>query len=305
MAARFAPPPRTPSPKIRIHRSQSFDSPSSRISVTPIDDSPYSKSTGSIAKPLPRYNALQAAEQAMVIGRNKVMLHTNLSDDSLISDSSSAASSPTDGSENGSQFGLFTSGSPVPPSPSPSPQVESMRKGSAARSSRPSSINTRPATLPSPPEILSSSLAIYQDTSVPMHDPWLVRMVLDLYDTRGFDWTVIADMVERMWGFRAGAGVGVVVASVVRWLVFGFPLSPSCSFLPRSSSFLSGLRSLARTFLSRPYRCCISSPLALSSQIKSRPGAKAAAALHPAGYTWQAMNGRDSAMVNNHPNGVR
>lgn len=195
------PPPRTPSPKIRIHRSQSFDSPSSKVSVTPIDDSPYSKSTGAITKPLPRYDAVRAAEQAMV-SRNRVLLQTKMSDESLMSDassaSSSAASSPISDSEDGSQFGLFSSGSPELPS-APSPPVRQSARH------RPADINTTPDALPQPPQILSSSLAIYQDTSVPMFDPWLVRVVLDMYDVRGFDWMMIAEPIERMWGFRTSS----------------------------------------------------------------------------------------------------
>ena len=35
-----------------------------------------------------------------------------------------------------------------------------------------------------------------------MYDPWLVRVVLDMYDVRGFDWTMIAEPIERIWGFR-------------------------------------------------------------------------------------------------------
>ncbi|KAF2246986.1 hypothetical protein BU26DRAFT_506291 [Trematosphaeria pertusa] len=202
MAARAQPPPRTPSPKIRIYRSQSFDSPSSRVSVTPIDDSPYSKSTGAIAKPLPRYDAVHTAEQD-VLGRSKVILQTKMSDDSLMSDassaSSSAASSPTSGSAEGPRFGLFSSSSPnLPLAPSP-PLPHAQAR------SRPANINTVPAALPPPPEILSSSLSIYQDTSVPMYDPWLVRVVLDMYDVRGFDWTMIAEPIERIWGFRTSS----------------------------------------------------------------------------------------------------
>ncbi|KAF2642110.1 hypothetical protein P280DRAFT_397653 [Massarina eburnea CBS 473.64] len=211
MAARFLapqPPPRTPSPKIRIHRSQSFDSPSSRISVTPIEDSPYSKSTGSIALYIPRYDALSAAEQGMIVGRSKVMLHTNPSDDSLMSDTSSSATSatssvansPTQSHKHGAQFGLFAASTPIIPSPSPSstssppPKNESMRP--KTWSHRPANIDTKPPNPPAP------SLALYQDESTPMYDPWLVRVVLDLYDIRGFEWTVIADMVGKMWGFR-------------------------------------------------------------------------------------------------------
>jgi len=198
MAALLSAPPRTPSPKIRVHRSQSFDSPSSRISVTPIDDSPYSKSTGSITIPkfLPHYDAVKAAEHA-VSTRNRVTLQTKMSDDSLMSDASSSASSSVAGSptesDDGSQFGLFASGSPAIPSLSPQ---------DAGPRHWPANINTAPAEVPPPPQILSSTLSVYQDMSTPMYDPWLVRVVLDMYDVRGFDWTMIAEPIERIWGFR-------------------------------------------------------------------------------------------------------
>lgn len=184
MSTRCTLPPRTPSPKIRIHRSQSFDSPSSRFSITPIDDSPYSKSTSAISKPLPRYNA-----------RRPTLLHTKMSDDSLQSDvSSSSSASPT--SPASESFALF-SGSPAPTSDSPRLQ----------RKSRPANVTTKPDTMPPPPEILSSTLAfsIYQDPTVPMYDPWLVRVVLDMYDIRGFDWMTIAEPIERIWGFKTSS----------------------------------------------------------------------------------------------------
>ncbi|KAF3040176.1 hypothetical protein E8E11_004655 [Didymella keratinophila] len=92
MAALLAAPPRTPSPKVRIRsQSFSFDSPSSitRLNAsTPIEESPFSKSTGSINinKTVPQHHVL-------------LPLRTKMSEESL-SDSSSAmsistASSPT------------------------------------------------------------------------------------------------------------------------------------------------------------------------------------------------------------------
>ncbi|KAF2442664.1 hypothetical protein P171DRAFT_474072 [Karstenula rhodostoma CBS 690.94] len=196
--ARFFAPPRTPSPKIRIHRSQSFDSPSSRISVTPIDDSPYSKSTSAISKSLPRYDALGAVEHA-ITARNPMVLHTKMSDESMLSSaSSSVSSSPTSDNET---FGLFSE-SPAAPSPVPvTTRVHTQRRA------RPSNVNTKPDVMPAPPEIFSSSLAlsIYQDPTVPMHDPWLVRVVLDMYDIRRFDWMMIAEPIERIWGFKTSS----------------------------------------------------------------------------------------------------
>ncbi|KAF1976270.1 hypothetical protein BU23DRAFT_551733 [Bimuria novae-zelandiae CBS 107.79] len=200
MATRCTLPPRTPSPKIRIHRSQSFDSPSSRISVTPIDDSPYSKSTSAISTPFPRYDALGAAGHA-IASRHRVVLHTKMSDESMLSRvSSSDASSPLSDGE-AEAFGLF-SGSPRAPSPAPTPAATRRQ-----RKPRPANVNTTPDIMPPPPEILSSSLALsmYQDPTVPMYDPWLVRVVLDMYDIRGFDWTMIAEPIERIWGFKTSS----------------------------------------------------------------------------------------------------
>ncbi len=206
MAARLAAPPRTPSPKIRIHRSQSFDSPPSAISVTPIDDSPYSKSTGCIVlpKPLPRYDALQAAEHPPT-ERSRV-LQAKMSDDSLMSDassvSSSAQSSPREGSERASHFALLSASPSLPASASPSPS------GMRARQAVPNDA-------PSPPEIPSLSSAIYQDMSTPMYDPWLVRVVLDMHDVRGFDWTIIAEPIDRIWGFKTSSAevLGILSAN--------------------------------------------------------------------------------------------
>ncbi|CAI6336563.1 unnamed protein product [Periconia digitata] len=215
MAAATHPPPlRTPSPKIRVHRSQSFDSPTSRVSITPIEDSPYSKSTGTITQLPPHYDTLQTLSQ-----RSKAVLRTKLSKDSFLSDSTSSAdstasSSPTEGEStdgDGAQYRLFSSGSPAPPSPSPSspsPQIQPMRPALRARHLDIGTPRFQTMPLPQPSSVSSSSgmfasaLSMYQDVSVPMYDPWLVRVVLDLYDIRGFEWTVIAEMVLRMWGFR-------------------------------------------------------------------------------------------------------
>jgi hypothetical protein len=46
---------------------------------------------------------------------------------------------------------------------------------------------------------------LYQDTSFPMYSPWLVRVVLDMYDVRGLDWMEIADPIERVWGVQTSS----------------------------------------------------------------------------------------------------
>ncbi|PSN74943.1 hypothetical protein BS50DRAFT_581694 [Corynespora cassiicola Philippines] len=210
MAALHAP-PRTPSPRLHIHRSQSFsfDSPSSRISCTPIDESPYSKSTSAIhARSLPRYDTLKAAEQGLTMPLPKVMLHTKMSEDSIMSDvsseSSSAASSPTSTASEDEGFGLFhssssSSSSSGAPSPSQSPASD--------RSASPS--NTTPTAMQSPLSnmLVPGGLQMYQDadSTATMYDPWLVRVVLDMFDARGFTWMNIAEPIERIWGFRTSS----------------------------------------------------------------------------------------------------
>lgn len=183
-------PPRTPSPKVRI-RSQSFDTPSSRFSVTPIEDSPCSKSTSAICKPLPRHDVLRAAEQGEIQQVNVLLpLHTKMSDESIMSeassDSSSDSSSPTD-----FEMDLdFMEDSPRLPTlnerqrPHPLAFCQSINYDEVAPAEEP----------PSP--------FLYQDTAYPMHSPWLVRAVLELYDIRGLDWMTIAEPIERIWGVK-------------------------------------------------------------------------------------------------------
>jgi hypothetical protein len=38
-----------------------------------------------------------------------------------------------------------------------------------------------------------------------MYAPFLVRVVLDLYDVRGLAWQNIAEPVERIWGVRTSS----------------------------------------------------------------------------------------------------
>jgi hypothetical protein len=185
-------PPRTPSPKVRI-RSHSFDSPSSRISVTPIEDSPYSKSTGSI-KTLASYDAIKAAAQGALRPANVLLpLNTKLSDDSILSDTSSApssvASSPTDSESN---MDLCAD------SPSPSPSKEQQRPHPLAFAQSVDYNDDQVAEAPMSP-------FVYQDTSFPMYSPWLVRVVLDMYDVHGLDWMSIAEPIERVWGVQTSS----------------------------------------------------------------------------------------------------
>ncbi|KAI8932720.1 hypothetical protein NX059_010211 [Plenodomus lindquistii] len=181
-------PPRTPSPKVRI-RSLSFDSPSSRISVTPIEESPFSKSTGSIAT---RSMLKKAAMGHDPIHSVNVLLplHTKMSDESILSDASSAsssvASSPTDSESN---MELCAD--------SPSPSVERERPHPLAFA--------QTIDYSEPTTEQQASPFLYQDTSYQMYSPWLVKVVLDLCDVRGLDWMSIAEPVERIWGVKTSA----------------------------------------------------------------------------------------------------
>ncbi|ORY16376.1 hypothetical protein BCR34DRAFT_103619 [Clohesyomyces aquaticus] len=217
----LAPPPRTPSPKIRIHRSQSFDSPSTRFNpITPIDESPCSKSLDAlIAKPLPTYSVLARK--------------SSMSDEEILSDCDSSSSSAMSSIQNSPQSMASPTaersspGFPFPSAPSP-PLSHSMSMSDAhstlprqlapyppSRFSLPNSnpnLNANP--LPTLSESVESPLLpppsllpfqIPSSSTSPTYDPWLVRVVLDMFDVRGFDWMSIADLVERVWRRRTSS----------------------------------------------------------------------------------------------------
>jgi hypothetical protein len=58
-------------------------------------------------------------------------------------------------------------------------------------------------------------MSIYQDPSTSMYDPWLVRVVLDMFDLKGLDWMTIAEPIERIFGFRTSSGevMGILSAN--------------------------------------------------------------------------------------------
>ncbi|CBX99585.1 hypothetical protein IAQ61_005162 [Plenodomus lingam] len=232
-------PPRTPSPKVHI-RSQSFDSPSSRISITALEETPFSKSTGSLAmKSLPGEAAVierETIQSTSVL----VPLHTKMSAESILFDDLSAASSspssvagsPTHSApESESNMGLCTDVSPSPsPEPSPSLPVEPKRKRERRRERERERERPHPLTFAQPshyhyhynnnpvqphhhkqhhkqqtPHHAASSVFLYQDPRYPMYSPFLVKVVLDLWDLRGLDWMSIAEPVQRIWGIRTCA----------------------------------------------------------------------------------------------------
>ncbi|KAF1364458.1 hypothetical protein EJ07DRAFT_99940 [Lizonia empirigonia] len=183
MAALLAAPPRTPSPKVRIRsQSFSFDSPSSIIRLnasTPIDDSPYSKSTGSInfAKTVPQHHVL-------------LPLKTRMSDESM-SDTSSAMSISPASSPTKSEYDMRLQDLP-----------EGNLLAKRARLSPPR-IELPPTDLP----IESGPISpfAFQDAAFPMTSPWLVRVVLDLHDVHGLSWMDIGDAVGRVYGVQTGS----------------------------------------------------------------------------------------------------
>jgi hypothetical protein len=184
-------PPRTPSPRVRI-RSLSFDSPSSRVDITPIDDGPLSKSTGSLIT-LSSYDAIKAAAQEAIRSvRMLLPLNTKMSDDSILSDVSSPASSAS--SSPSSAGGGIELSSPPPPPQSRRQRPRPHPLQSAQHTSRENDV------VPGP-----TSPFLYQDTSFVMYSPWLVRVVLDMYDVRGLDWMAIADPIERVWGIQTSS----------------------------------------------------------------------------------------------------
>lgn len=167
---------RTPSPKVRI-RSQSFDSPTPRISVTPLEESPFSKSTGSIATKSCRSS--QGSKHGGVSSVDTLhQLHAKWSDESILSAASSATSSVE------SIESSLPSCEPEHPHPMAFAQTIAHEAPIA---------NHHPSPF------------LYQDTSYTMYSPWLVKAVLDLCDVHGLDWTSIATPVERIWGVKTCA----------------------------------------------------------------------------------------------------
>ncbi|KAL5117939.1 hypothetical protein ACEQ8H_004084 [Pleosporales sp. CAS-2024a] len=187
-------PPRTPSPKVRI-RSQCFDSsPSSRIAVTPIEQSPSSKSTGAIAaKTLPQHDLLDATEHVEFQPASILLpLHTKMSDESILSDATSASSSvPSSPTESGDNISLDT---PVPCSQRQQQQPHPLSFCRSVTNEDELMIEEDPC-----------SPFLYQDKSFPMYSPWLVRAVLDLFDVGRLDWMSIAESIQRIWGVQTSS----------------------------------------------------------------------------------------------------
>jgi hypothetical protein len=119
-------------------------------------------------------------------------LNTKMSDDSILSDTSSATSSATSSpSSAGSETEFFTN-------PPPSRRRRRRPRPHPLTFAQPTSHDNDAVVEPTSP-------FLYQDTSFPMYSPWLVRVVLDMYDVRGLDWMAIADPIERVWGVQTSS----------------------------------------------------------------------------------------------------
>ncbi|OCK82012.1 hypothetical protein K432DRAFT_433746 [Lepidopterella palustris CBS 459.81] len=186
--------PRTPSPKPHILRSRSFtyESPSSaRLRSSPsLNASPLSKSSSQLFIP-GKLCAPQAASMAM---------HAMPTSPSPTPSSSSSASYSTASTlsdvESESRPSL-----PCPSPPpsyltiSPNPSYSTYSSGRRRRAER--------ADLAERGE--------YEDPDSIAQDPLLVRVVLDLYDVQRFDWTQIADPLQRMWGFETSSAAVLAI----------------------------------------------------------------------------------------------
>ncbi|KAF1927120.1 uncharacterized protein M421DRAFT_6321 [Didymella exigua CBS 183.55] len=231
MAALLIAPPRTPSPKVRIRsQSFSFDSPSSitRLNATtPIEELPFSKSTGSI-------NINKAVPQHHVL----LPLRIKMSEDSL-SDSSSAMSISTASSPTTSEHDTSLHDAPEDETndrltdlpegnllhlfeTAKAPQRSDALNSHPPRSTSPRSLSSRPLSppsyspskrprlsphalrLPTPDPSLTGPVSpfAFQDPESSMTSPWLVRMVLDLHDVKGVCWMDVASVVERVYGVQ-------------------------------------------------------------------------------------------------------
>ncbi|USP80333.1 hypothetical protein yc1106_07607 [Curvularia clavata] len=208
--------PQTPSLKVRI-RSQSFDSPFLRLSVTPVEESPFSKSTGSL-KTLPSYDATSDSIPAGGFGSAGALppLNTKASDASMLSEALSASFSSvtTSPTSSGSSMELDADEAL---SPSPSQEEEEEEEEQVEQHQhqhqhqrqrpRPHPLAFTQSTTHSDASIAvgPTSPFLYQDTSCPMYSPWLVCAVLDMHDVRRLDWMSIADPIERVWGVRTSS----------------------------------------------------------------------------------------------------
>lgn len=204
--------PQTPSsPKVRI-RSQSFDSPFLRISVTSVEESSFSKSTGTL-ETLAGYDDMEESVAAGVFRSASTLplLKTKMSDESMLSEASSASSSSVTTSPTSTESSMELDDEDESIASEEEEEEEQQQEQQHQRPypltfAQSTTTTTTPSsdkdkdTAPSP-----LSPFLYQDTSCPMYSPWLVCAVLDMHDVHRLDWTSIAEPIERVWGVRTSS----------------------------------------------------------------------------------------------------
>lgn len=207
--------PQTPSsPKVRI-RSQSFDSPFLRISVTAVEESSFSKSTGAL-ETLAGYDDMEESVAAGVFRSASTLplLKTKMSDESILSEALSASSSSVTTSPTSTESSMESDDDEDESVASEDDEEEEQQEQqhhhqhqrlhpltfAQSTTNTTTSSNKDKDTAPSP-----LSPFLYQDTSCPMYSPWLVCAVLDMHDVHRLDWTSIADPIERVWGVRTSS----------------------------------------------------------------------------------------------------
>ncbi|RAR14496.1 hypothetical protein DDE83_002068 [Stemphylium lycopersici] len=206
-------PPRTPSPKVRI-RSLSFDSPPARMSITPVEESPFSKSTGSL-RTLESYDGIENITTGGFRPANVLLpLNTKMSDESILSDTSSVSSSVTSSpsnSEGSNTMQLCTEeeeGEATEEEKSAASSPLPLQDQRQRQRQRPHPLAFSQTALAKDEAVAApgpTSPFLYQDTSCPMYSPWLVRVVLNIYDVHRLDWMSIAELIERVWGVRSSS----------------------------------------------------------------------------------------------------
>lgn len=205
--------PQTPSsPKVRI-RSQSFDSPFLRISVTPVEESSFSKSTGAL-ETLAGYDDMEESVAAGVFRSASTLplLKTKMSDESMLSEASSAGSSSVTTSPTSTESSMELDDEDESIASDEEDEEEEQQQEQQHQRPHPltfaqSTTTTSTTTSDKDKDTAPSPLSpfLYQDTSCPMYSPWLVCAVLDMHDVHRLDWTSIADPIERVWGVRTSS----------------------------------------------------------------------------------------------------
>ena len=94
----------------------------------------------------------------------------------------------------------------IPSSPSPSPSAYSN-----ASTIPDHNTNNHPSSRSPSPSNDYERRSLHEDEDSVAVDPWLVRVVLDLYDIQHFDWMMIAGPIQRMWGVETSSAAVLAI----------------------------------------------------------------------------------------------